>query len=141
MHDLCKVNGVIIHTLPIPNHWVNHCRYYYPPIFFSELANLCNYKILYIEIKNAFNPARPRKNEIYVALLKQNNNDFILKKTFKTLKIFDSKYTKYIGNYGKRKSKIWYLWEGFVNKIPVNYIKKIIRTIQCIYIDNFKSNQ
>ena len=45
IHDMCKVNGVIIHALPVLNHWVNHCRYYYSHIFFTELANLCNYKI------------------------------------------------------------------------------------------------
>lgn len=136
IHDMCRLNGIIIHTLPVENHWVNHCRYYYSQFFFMELAKLCNYKILQIEIKNAYNPPRPKKNLIYVALFKQNNNDYILKKIFKTLKIFDSKNITHTGNYTKK--KIWLLlWDHFVNKIPGKYLKRILRTIQCFLLESF----
>ena len=145
INNMCKVNGVIIHAVPIPNHWINHSRYYYSQLFFSELANLCNYKILNIVIKNAYDPPRPKKNLIYVALIKQDNNNFILNKTFKQLKVFDSKnrsgtgtdYRNDLNNIGIKyqKKKLWTLWDFFVNKIPIKQLRRIFRTIQIIFVE------
>ena len=51
VHDVCIRNGVIIHTLPTLNYWKDHCKYFYSKEFFVELARLCDYKILDLEIK------------------------------------------------------------------------------------------
>ncbi|MFX1501567.1 MAG: hypothetical protein ACFFDH_11445 [Promethearchaeota archaeon] len=103
IHDMCKVKGVMIHVLPIPDNWPNHCRYYYPRNFFDELAKLCNYEIIKIVLKNAFKPPKPKKMLVFVAFYKQTNEEFISKMTFKTLNIVDTKVLRRVGNYSLQK--------------------------------------
>jgi len=103
IHDMCRVKGVMIHVLPVPNNWPNHCRYYYPRNFFDELAKVCNYKILKIVLKNAFKPPIPKKMLAYVAFYKQTKEEFISKMTFKTLNIVDTKVLRRVGNYSLQK--------------------------------------
>ncbi|MFX1388570.1 MAG: hypothetical protein ACFE9Z_00735 [Promethearchaeota archaeon] len=103
IHDICKVNGIMIHVLPIPKNWVNHCRYYYPRSFFNELANNCNYKIQKIALKNAYEPPKLGKMLVYVAFCKQTNAEFISKAIFKKLGIIDTKVLRRVGNYSFQK--------------------------------------
>lgn len=46
IHNLCKIGGVMIHEIPVVNHWIGHCRYYYDERFFEKLAKDNNYLIL-----------------------------------------------------------------------------------------------
>lgn len=139
VHDMCRVNGMMIHTLPIPNNFKNHCRYYYPKDFFTELARLCGYKILKLEIKNAYTPPRPKSDLIFITLLKHNNNDFISKKSFKNLNLIDTKDISRTGNYSMKNKNIIPLW-GATNYLRIlipgkKYLKIIFKTAQRLYVD------
>ncbi len=139
IHDMCRVNGVMIHILPIPNNWLNHCRYYYPKNFFNDLSKLCNYKILRIEIKNAFNPPVPKKNLIYIAFCKQKKNEFVSKKIFKTLNLIDSKVLRRVGNYSLQKNyqiQIWKLFRILKKSLLGRIIfDRILKSLYRIYYD------
>ena len=103
IHDMCKVNGIMIHVLPIPNTWPNHCRFYYPKDFFIDLSSRCNYKLLRIELKNANTPPVPEKILIYVVFSKLEPGEFISKKSFKQLNLVDTKVIRRVGNYNIQK--------------------------------------
>lgn len=49
--NITKINGYIIHSLPLYGDWEKHCNWYYEPIFFKELARLNRYKMLLNEIR------------------------------------------------------------------------------------------
>jgi hypothetical protein len=48
IHNLCKVNGYILHTVPTQG-WGNHCFFRYDKNFFEDIAAANNYQILYLE--------------------------------------------------------------------------------------------
>jgi len=58
VHDLVRIGGVMIHTLPPPNSWPNHGRYYYSEEFVTQLAKACAYKILRMETRNCYSDIR-----------------------------------------------------------------------------------
>ena len=72
MHNLCKINGVIIHSNPSPNYGSDHGLYHYTPSFYTQLARICRYKIIDVrEMTNDYwakDP--PRKSHLYSALMK-----------------------------------------------------------------------
>jgi len=51
IHNLCKKDGIIIHSLPIQGAW-EHGMYNYHPNFFFALADKNNYKIEYFGIRH-----------------------------------------------------------------------------------------
>jgi hypothetical protein len=51
IHELCKLNGVMLHILPLTP-WINHGFYNYNPIFFRDLARANSYKILFYWLGN-----------------------------------------------------------------------------------------
>jgi hypothetical protein len=46
IHNLCKINGIMIHEVPVFGHWKGHCKYYYDEAFFNYLSTENNYSIL-----------------------------------------------------------------------------------------------
>jgi hypothetical protein len=130
----------MIHTLPLPNNWNKHCRYHYPKAFFIELAEMCNYRVLDLEIKNALNPPLPGRDMIFVAFCKDNNDDFISRKSFKKLKIITTKdFTFYINSnssYVKLYIKILrFLQYGLIPLLPAkNFFRKIFRAFFIFYL-------
>lgn len=50
VHDITKIGGYIIHTLPLYGDWPNHCNWYYKPKFFRKMARLSQYDIVHFEI-------------------------------------------------------------------------------------------
>jgi hypothetical protein len=68
IHNLCKVGGIMIHEVPVFNHWPGHCRYYYDENFFLYLSKKNNYDILEMERINYGSVG----DLIFVALKKTN---------------------------------------------------------------------
>jgi hypothetical protein len=46
IHNLCKIDGIMIHEVPVYGHWPNHCRFYYDDNFFIYLSEKNNYDII-----------------------------------------------------------------------------------------------
>lgn len=52
IHNLCKVGGYMLHTVPLIGTWPGHGEYYYSLEFFSQLAKLNNYEVLQLKTIN-----------------------------------------------------------------------------------------
>ena len=55
-HDLCIVDGVMVHILPFIN-WINHSFYSYHPLFFIDLAQSNGYTLLALSVGNRWGKA------------------------------------------------------------------------------------
>lgn len=102
MHDICKTNGIFFHGIPLINNWKNHCRYYYTIEFFEELILKCNYTKIEVSVLNIKFYTYP-KNLVFASFVKSNNNNFISKEEFNSIKgMVDTENNKYTGNYTKK---------------------------------------
>ena len=48
IHEVCAINGIMLHVVPLVGHWPGHCLYRYAECFFSRLVmdNLYRVRIL-----------------------------------------------------------------------------------------------
>jgi hypothetical protein len=96
-HDLCCIDGMIIHFFVAPKNWKGHGRYYYPIEFINKLAEYCEYSILFFkEIKLG----RVDRTGNFVAYRK-DKSDFISQDLFKIIPIIDTNDLRHTGNYKK----------------------------------------
>ena len=134
VHDMCIKNGIMLHTIPTLNYWKFHCLYLYSKEFFFKLAELCRYKILDLKIKNCCDPPRFKRDLVYVALLKQNNNNFISEKKFNELDIFDIKEPGNISMF-RTEEIIYHLWKLTNTPIFRRLFREILRSIYERYMN------
>ena len=78
IHDMTKINGLMIHVVPLIDSWGDHGRYKYSKHFFDLLAKENNYKIYHYEIyqfgkENYYNGSK----SIFIALVKNIDNEFM----------------------------------------------------------------
>ena len=78
IHDMTKINGLMIHVVPLIDSWGDHGRYRYSKHFFDLLAKENNYKIYHYEIyqfgkENYYNGSK----SIFIALVKNIDNEFM----------------------------------------------------------------
>ena len=74
IHNMCKANGVMIHSVPFENSWPKHCNFYYSVDFFKKLSEECNYKIILNEVDRI----RGDQYELVTAILqKKENSQFV----------------------------------------------------------------
>lgn len=101
-HDLVKLNGLMLHALPLEGHWPNHCRYYYNTDFVQQLSKLCQYEIFQLNIAKtgtyAGTASMPNRHIIFVTLVKRAPS-FITESQFNKLNIYDSGDSTKTGNY------------------------------------------
>lgn len=71
INDACKVNGYMIHSLPLAGYWKGHCPYHYTDGFPEIIADKNGYRLVYKEIK-------PRRKEKLLNFIFQkiDFNDF-----------------------------------------------------------------
>lgn len=74
IHQLCKVGGIMIHSIPFKNSWPTHCPFYYEPICFELLAESCGYEILHNRIDKS---RGPKKHTVTAVLKKKKNVPFV----------------------------------------------------------------
>lgn len=77
IHDMCKVEGIFIHTLPREKYWMGHCKYKYNLKFFEDLASYNDYEILTLKIDN--------EKDILCSIKKTKDNDFMTESDFSKL--------------------------------------------------------
>lgn len=140
VHNMCIKDGVMIHTIPTLKYWKDHCLYFYSKEFFIELARLCNYKILGLEIKSPYDPPLPKSELVFVALSKQNKDDFISREEFNELKIVDFKDLSNSFNYYIERVllKLWNL-RYYVLVYGKTRLKKIFQIILNLKKINIKN--
>ncbi len=79
IHNLCKKDGLFIHAVPEIGSWIGHCKYYYSSIFFERLREVCNYEIMSEYVIEVYGN---KTNDVCVAMIKNENNNFITKEVF-----------------------------------------------------------
>lgn len=100
VHDMVRIGGAMIHTLPPPNSWPNHGRYHYSEEFVTQLARACNYQIVRMEIRDCYSDSRSIMNLklIMVGLLKTSGT-FMHADEFKKLPLIDTGDLTHTGDY------------------------------------------
>jgi hypothetical protein len=85
-HNMLKINGLIIHALPISGSWEGHCRWYYTLDFFYNFEQY-GYKITKLE--------RTWHNLVFCKMIKTNDNKFMSYENFMdTVTFIGGKFTK-----------------------------------------------
>ena len=79
IHNLLKKEGILFNVVPAYDITNNkkHGAFNYTKLFFEDFANICNYKIIYNEVKNRGNILH-----VYCYLIKLDDKPFINKETF-----------------------------------------------------------
>jgi len=133
VHDLSRKGGVMIHTLPPPGSWQNHARYYYPKEFVTQLALVCEYKIINLTVQNCFDDMRYGSDKILimVAFQKSDNEHFPEKEVFDRIPILDTHDLTNTGNYTKPGRTLHWRTKNWASSqlAPHPRIKRITRKI------------
>ena len=92
IHYFCKDNGIMIHSVPLPDNWVIHCKYHYPPAFFDQLGLACGYEVCE---NKSFNMAsgKDKRGLVNVVFRKKGSIDFISKNEFVKIPMSIGEYT------------------------------------------------
>ena len=77
IHNMSKVGGIFIHTLPREKYWMGHCKYKYNLKFFEDLASYNDYEILELKIDD--------EKDILCSIRKTEPIDFMKKSDFDKL--------------------------------------------------------
>ena len=77
IHNLCRLEGIMLHILPLTP-WLNHGFYNYNPILFRDLARVNNYDIKFFWIANRWNHKIVVKPEQYEELFLEKNPDKLI---------------------------------------------------------------
>jgi len=87
IHNLLKINGIVVHAIPAPNNWPKHGLFEYSLDFFKDLAIKNNYKILDLKYVNNYTDNKKDKRWLCFSVLqKQDNSEFITLEDFKNIK-------------------------------------------------------
>jgi len=71
IHDMVKVGGVMVHSVPLHGYWKGHCPFRYMVKFPNHLAGLNAYKLLFKEIKDRW------KEKLLNFILRRNGHKFV----------------------------------------------------------------
>lgn len=84
IHDACRIDGYMIHSVPEVGFWSGHCPYYYGPEFPALVASHNNYNLIHLEI------AKRRKERLVNFIFQKTANDFNFNKHW----VFPSQHYK-----------------------------------------------
>lgn len=104
MHDVCKKEGIMIHSFPPTGHWEGHGRYFYSEKFAEQLAHFCSYEI--IGQITRVTRGGEKGHDLILAAFKKITTDFIDQQTFLKLEYEDTKDLTTTGNYTQKKRNI-----------------------------------
>jgi len=89
IHDICKVNGLMINVGPIAGSCPWHSPYHYEGFFFGSLGDLCGYEILMNEIRvvKGKRGQDPKHSTMVISVFKKvKDSKFITKDEFLGIK-------------------------------------------------------
>jgi hypothetical protein len=99
VHEMAKVDCIMIHGVALIGNWPRHCRYYYSKQFFEELAQHNGYAVIDITLFTDGFYTYPR-NAIICALRAEKNVPFMSSEAFASIGgLVDSGNTRKSGNY------------------------------------------
>ncbi len=78
IHEMTRVGGAMIHSVPHHGYWKSHCPFHYDMSFFKELALDNGYEISYTEIQK-----RHRTNLLVNTVLLKVDQEFQTEESFK----------------------------------------------------------
>lgn len=104
MHSMCKIDGVMLHSLPPIDNWKGHGRYYYTENFINQLEMYCGYEIVN-NIKRVRRQGEKGKELLLAAFIKKKP-EFIDKETFYQLDYQDTQDKSATGNYTQKRKNI-----------------------------------
>lgn len=87
----------MLHTVPAPEHWAHHGRYYYPTDFFTGLAEANDYEILSLEA--IAHPRHARRDLTCALLRKCREADFMSAAAFEALPIVSAEDNPFVGRF------------------------------------------
>jgi len=78
IHNLCKVNGIVIRSNPSTKYGSGHGLFHYTPTFFIKLSWICKYKIIDVRetAVDYWSKDPGRKIHIYASLMKTRDSKF-----------------------------------------------------------------
>ncbi len=77
IHNLCKMDGLMFHMIPLKGHWLRHAQYSYAESFFKDLANRSHYDIVDMRVDSYVSEQMKGKfNVIFVCLKKKHDVSF-----------------------------------------------------------------
>lgn len=92
IHDLCKVNGVMINT--VPSYDIGHGFFNYTSMFFKSLAKDNNYDIISMNTQNVYEGGNLKSIYLFLVMRKTSDADFV-----QPAEVFDSGvYTRHSSN-------------------------------------------
>lgn len=96
IHNACRNGGLMVHAVPLREHWDKHCRWYYMEEFFYDLAKACNYRIINIHVTSTSD----KKEDLVLSAFVKTGSYFPDIETFNSLKgLYDSGRTNRSGDY------------------------------------------
>ena len=98
-HIMCRLGGIMLHTLTYPGYWVGHCRYYYPDEFVIDLSGRAGYSI--VDMQHYPFGGWPGGDVLLLAALKKTQEEFPSESEFAQLPIHDTGDLTKTGNYIK----------------------------------------
>lgn len=90
--NLCKVDALMFHVLPVKNHWGSHGRWNYPMDFFVELACYSGYTTIDIHQNNYVSELVGGKHDLAFVCFKREVHS-----TFVSQEIFQEKLIPMLG--------------------------------------------
>jgi hypothetical protein len=97
IHRMCRVGAVMLHTVPAPDHWAHHGRYYYPEDFFTGLARANEYEV--ISLETISHPRHARRDLTCALLRKDRELDFMPAADFEALPIVIEDDNPFVGRF------------------------------------------
>lgn len=91
IHYFCKDNGIMVHSVPLPDNWIIHCKYHYPPAFFNRLGFACGYEICENQSFNMWG-GKGKRGLVNVIFRKKGPGNFISKNEFAKLPMSIGEY-------------------------------------------------
>lgn len=81
IHNFTIRNGIMLHTVPEIRSWPRHCYFWYTERFFMQLARICKYEILMLQVRK-----RGKNKKLVCAIMKKNiRSIFPTEKEFKII--------------------------------------------------------
>ena len=146
IHNLCGIDGLMIHLLPI-NGFENHCFFNYHFLFFKHLSEVNNYEILFVDYYSTTYYLENDSEYIIIILKKTNDLAFInpLQKSINDKRFKIDKFK--IDCYAERFKKIMNLDFFSINNVAIfgtalagaeaySFLVKNEKNIIC-FIDDF----
>lgn len=92
INDMCKIDGMMIHSIPMFGSWRGHCPFHYKSDFPEDICDICGYKLIYKNIQLR------HKNRLLNFILQKKFDCFVEREIFGNGIVFSKNYHKNTDN-------------------------------------------